>query len=86
MTKSRAIPYSNAAASSGGWREPKVASPVEAERDLIRRLKIFAKRVEAEDRAKGWSPHEFPLPEGSGGEEVKQVWLPPGWRLAGPDA
>lgn len=50
----------------GGGRVPRVATPEEAEKDLIKRLKAFAARVQREDVANGWSVHE--------GHSI-----PPGW-------
>jgi hypothetical protein len=51
---------------NGGWREPKIATPEEVEQSLVKRLKAFAKRVEKEDIANGWTIHE--------GRSI-----PPGW-------
>ena len=51
---------------NGGGREPRVATPEEAEKELIKRLKMFASRVEKDDLANGWTMHEGRL-------------IPPGW-------
>lgn len=51
---------------NGGGRQPYIATPEEVEQALIKRLKIFAKRVEQQDLEEGWSRD---------GDRM----IPPGW-------
>ena len=51
---------------AGREQAPRIATPEEMEKSLIKRLKIFAARVQKEDAANGWSVHE--------GRSI-----PPGW-------
>ncbi len=54
------------AAGQRGGPEPRVASDAEVEASLIKRLKVFAKRVWRDKLAEGWSIYEGEL-------------IPPGW-------